>query len=150
MAKKEAEAFKDIKSDKEGFLEHQKPSADPKKKPQWKKIYFRLVGGSLYYYKNEKDTKATGVVHINTSLSETKIEQQQIEKRHAIVISGEGGSFVVGTNDAKLGSDWLTALKASSSKPQSSLELKGEVAKMGIMMKAKKKHCWKSCNLCSW
>jgi len=79
-----------------------------------------------------------------------KIEQQQIEKRHAIVISGEGGSFVVGTNDAKLGSDWLTALKASSSKPQSSLELKGEVAKMGIMMKAKKKHCWKSCNLCSW
>jgi len=134
MSNKESDALKDLKSDKEGFLENQKPSADPKKKPQWKKFYFRLIGGSLYYYKNEKSPKANGVVQ----LAGVKLEEQQIEKKSAIILSAQGTSFIIGSTDSKLVSDWSSSIKANLSKPASNLELKGEVAKMGIMMKAKK------------
>jgi hypothetical protein len=55
-------------------------------------------------------------------------------------------SFTLGSTDTKQISEWFSSLKTNLSKPSSNLELKGEeVAKMGLMMKAKKKHRWKSC-----
>jgi len=66
------------------------------------------------------------------------LKNNRSKKKNAIKISAAGAQFILGSSDSKLISDWAAALKTNLSKPQANLELKGEVAKMGIMMKAKK------------
>jgi hypothetical protein len=139
MSKKEVVELKDAKIDKEGTLEHQKSSDDPKKKPSWDRHYFRLVGGTLYFYKDDKAKKATGFVALG---KDVKVSDQTIEKVNAISISQEGetGSFTVGTNDAALASAWASAIRANVGKDAVALELKDGVVvkKMGFVTKAKK------------
>jgi len=64
-----------------------------------------------------------------------KIEEQTIDKKNSIVLSSDGASFVISGNDLQ---DWSKALQNNLQKDPISLELKGEAAKMGFMMKAKK------------
>jgi len=143
MSKKETVELKDLKVDKEGFLEYQKTSSDPKKKTTWIKLYFRLTGGSLYFYKEKQSSKAKGVVQ----LKGVKIEEQTIDKKNSLVLSSEGNLFIISGNDIR---EWSQSLQNNLNHEPILLELKGETAKMGFIMKAKKKHCWKSCNFKFW
>lgn len=119
-----------LKADKEGFLEHHKDSTD-KKKTKTQKFYFRLAGGTLYFYENEKVTKAKGVLQ----LKGVTVEEQVVDKKNLVVLSGEGQVFKISGADV---SDWATAIRGNLNKEPYNLELKGEAAKMGFIMKAKK------------
>jgi len=131
MSKKETIDLKDLKADKEGFLEYQKTSSDPKKKTTWIKLYFRLTGGSLYFYKEKQSSKAKGVVQ----LKGVKIEEQTIDKKNSLVLSSEGNLFIISGNDIR---EWSQSLQNNLNHEPILLELKGETAKMGFIMKAKK------------
>jgi len=131
---KETKEHFDLKSDKEGFLH--KLQSDKK---DWQKLYFRLAGGSLYYYSNEKPGKAKGVFQ----LKDVKFEAQTFNKKNAIVLNGQEKSLVISVTDASQSNVWLDALKAGASKQPISFPLKDE-SKSGVLFKAKKNFAGKA------
>jgi len=85
----------------------------------------------LYFYSEKQSVKAKGVVQ----LKGVKIEEQNLDKKNSIVLSGDGASFIISGNDIR---EWHQSIQNNIHKDPISLELKGEAAKMGFIMKAKK------------
>jgi len=85
----------------------------------------------LYFYKEKQSSKAKGVVQ----LKGVKIEEQTIDKKNSLVLSSEGNLFIISGNDIR---EWSQSLQNNLNHEPILLELKGETAKMGFIMKAKK------------
>jgi hypothetical protein len=126
-----------VVADKEGFLEFLKPSKDPnnpKKKDEWVKYYFKLFGGSLYFYEKEKAKKAKGLLQ----LKDIQVAEANKEKKFLITLSAGGQTFTIAAPDQKSSTEWANSFKANTNKATVNLQLKGEASNSGILFKAKK------------
>jgi hypothetical protein len=122
----------DLSSDKEGYLLQVK---DVKKKGEWTKLYFRLSGGSLYFYTSDKKNRAKGLIRLNG----VQVEESKVDTFSAFQISYGTERILLTTRDSAEIKNWIEAITKNLKKDHVSLPMQGEGSpKTGLMFKVKK------------
>lgn len=130
----------DSAKEKEGYLETLgKDDIDGKKR--WKKYYFVLLHGTMYYYKSSKDEEPAGVlslVHAKVSLSKKSIQ------KHSFVIKVKTcyRTLYLKAKHESAMADWLAKIDHSRSVFRKG-EGDSERSLVGDMTRYMKKRDWK-------
>eukprot|EP01098_Paradermamoeba_levis_P012531 TRINITY_DN5503_c0_g1_i1.p1 TRINITY_DN5503_c0_g1~~TRINITY_DN5503_c0_g1_i1.p1 ORF type:complete len:310 (+),score=106.77 TRINITY_DN5503_c0_g1_i1:59-931(+) len=95
--------------DEEGELEIKKKSIGTK---TWKKHYFILVGGSLYYYKTSEN-KHSGEFHLKGCKVDDKPDGS---KTHSFSLKGDKDMLILAADSQEEKDAWLKAIKANLDK----------------------------------